>query len=378
MKMKKMKKTNQSPRRTNNSLSILRLALSISETNSAYNQFSLPLYDKQNITICTFSRSNIMVPKEIALFEGNNTFKGFFRALNAALAHTDHDIVHVHGPQVGLLFLVATLFRPKAYMPATVYTMHTSFPNYRFSHWLLSIPVFVFFKRIVCCGRASFESVPNLYRCLASDRLCAIPNGVNIDRIDHAVGNKRRRLNNDHFTIAIVGRLIEIKNPLSVLRAFQESADPTSRLVFIGEGELYEGLLKETKTLGLEKQVQLKGLIPRDEVYKTLVGADLFISASQVEGLPVALLEAMACRCPVILSDIPPHREIANDVDFIPLIQADDVAGFAQEIKRYRQMSDSQRAEIGEKCRELVEKRFSLISMHQAYEEVYAQVLTIS
>ena len=58
---------------------------------------SLPLYDKQNITICTFFRSNIMVPKEITLFGGNDTFKGFFRALNAALAHKDHDIVHVHG-----------------------------------------------------------------------------------------------------------------------------------------------------------------------------------------------------------------------------------------------------------------------------------------
>jgi glycosyltransferase involved in cell wall biosynthesis len=370
-----MKNTNSRPRRTNKLLNILRLALSIGETNSAYNQFSLPLYDKQNITICTFFRSNIMVPKEIILFEGNDTLKGFFRALSAALAYKEHDIVHMHGPQVGFLFLVAMLARPRKSTPATVYTMHTSFPNYKLRHRLLSVPVFVFFKRIVCCGQASFESVPSLYRYLAGDRLCAIPNGVNIGRIDHTVGNKCKRLDNDHFTIVTVGRLIGVKNPLSVLRAFQQSADPTSRLVFIGEGELYEALLKEIKVLGLERQVELRGLIPRDEVYKTLARADLFVSASRIEGLPVSLLEAMACRCPVILSDIAPHREIADDVDFIPLIQADDVAGLTQEIKRYRQMPYSQRADIGERCRELVERRFSLTSMHQTYEELYGQVL---
>ena len=77
----------------------------------------------------------------------------------------------------------------------------------------------------------------------------------------------------------------------------------------------------------------------------------------------------------MILSNIPPHREIADGVDFIPLIQPDDVAGFAQEIKRFRQMPSSERVEIGGKCRKLVEERFSLTTMHKRYEEVYAQVL---
>jgi glycosyltransferase involved in cell wall biosynthesis len=82
----------------------------------------------------------------------------------------------------------------------------------------------------------------------------------------------------------------------------------------------------------------------------------------------------MACRCPVVLSDIPPHREVAAGVDFIPLIAPDDVAGFAGEIRRLRGLSARQRAEIGEKCRRVAERRFSLHAMHQAYEKVYADV----
>ena len=85
-------------------------------------------------------------------------------------------------------------------------------------------------------------------------------------------------------------------------------------------------------------------------------------------------MEAMACGRPVVLSDIPPHREIVEGIDFIPLIKPDDVAGFAQEIKKFREMSVSERTEIGQKCRKLIEERFSLPIMHAGYKEVYAKI----
>jgi len=115
-------------------------------------------------------------------------------------------------------------------------------------------------------------------------------------------------------------------------------------------------------------------LIERDNVFEYFKRADLFVSASWGEGLPVAVLEAMACRRPVILSDIPPHREIAEGVDFIPLIKPDDIAGFAREIKKFREMSASERAVVGQNCRKLIEQRFSLPAMHAGYDEIYAQI----
>jgi glycosyltransferase involved in cell wall biosynthesis len=82
----------------------------------------------------------------------------------------------------------------------------------------------------------------------------------------------------------------------------------------------------------------------------------------------------MACRCPVILSDIPPHREIAEGIDFIPVIHPDDEAGFAQAIKKFRDLPETERKAVGQKCRKLVEERFSLTAMHAGYEAVYAQI----
>jgi glycosyltransferase involved in cell wall biosynthesis len=103
--------------------------------------------------------------------------------------------------------------------------------------------------------------------------------------------------------------------------------------------------------------------------------ANLFVSASDREGMPIAVLEAMACQCPVVLSDIPPHREIADGEDFIPLIAPDDAEGFAKEIKRIRNMDRFEKLELGRKCRKLVERRFSLAAMHKNYARLYEQLL---
>jgi glycosyltransferase involved in cell wall biosynthesis len=87
--------------------------------------------------------------------------------------------------------------------------------------------------------------------------------------------------------------------------------------------------------------------------------------------MPVAVLEAMACGCPVVLSDIQPLREIARGAVFIPLLDPDDRAGFAREIERFRRMTSEERRAIGRRCRELVHSRFSIADMHSTLSTVY-------
>jgi glycosyltransferase involved in cell wall biosynthesis len=356
-------------------LGILQVLLSITETSGAYNQHCLAAADDRDITICTYFRSSILPLRSIALFNGDDSLVGFFRALKAALAAKEYDIIHAHSPHVGFLFVFADLFSAGRFKHVSVYNVQNSYQNYKLRNKLLMLPVFAYFQRVVCCSDACLDSFPGFYKWLAGDRLCVIPNGLDIDRVDHSMRNYPRSLSADTFTVASVGRLIDIKNPLSIVDAFHHSDDHASRLVFIGEGHLRGSLVTHVKAHGLEDRVELTGLIPRDQVFEHLSKADVVVSASRGEGLPVAIIEAMACRCPVILSDIEPHREIAAGAEFIPLIQPDDVAGFAREISRFRHMPAAERADIGEKCRKIAEERFSLSSMHRRYEEVYAQVL---
>jgi glycosyltransferase involved in cell wall biosynthesis len=365
-------KTPESDRR----LSILHVILALTPTNCQYNEHCLPMMNEREITIATYFRSiwGITPPAGIALFDGDGTLRGFFRTLRIALEARAYDVIHVHTPHAGVLVPMALLCYGlyRRLKPSTVHTVHNSFRSFKLRHKLMLMPGMAFFQRVVFCSKAAYESFPSLYKQLAGGRASIVQNGVDIERIDR-VTRTQQVDRNGHFTVAAVG-LIKIKGPFTVLEAFRQCADPASRVVFMGEGHLRPLLAAEAEESGLQEQVQLTGLIPRDSVFEQLAQADLFISASRGEGLPVAVLEAMACSCPVLLSDIPPHREIAEGVDWIPLVQPDDVTGFAREIARFRDMSPEQRAGIGRKCRERVEERFSLRAMHAGYMQVYAQI----
>ena len=357
-------------------LTILRLSLEVSEESAPYNQFSLALRDQQNITICTYFKSNIAVPQEITLLEGNDTLKGFFRVLKVALDREEYDIIHVHSPHLGLLFLVASVFLSRKSMRSTVYTVHNSYQSYKLRNRLMLIPVAAFFGRVVCCSNSSLESFPKFMRWVGGDRFSSVQNGVDMDRVDRLVQTTPKLPGERRFTVMSVGRLIENKRPFIILNAFRQASSQVSHLVFIGDGHLKAALTAEAERSGLSRRVDMTGLISREAVYERLRNADLFISASGVEGLPVAVLEAMACRCPVILSDIPPHREIASSVDFIPLIQLNDVNGFAEEIRKFQSMAPAVRSMLGSRSRQLVEERFSLTYMHRGYEKVYADLIS--
>ena len=359
---------------SNRRLSILHIILVLKPTNGQYNEHCLPLMDKRDITICTFFKSDITPPAAITLFDGDNTIVGFLRAARAALLKREYDIIHVHTPHAGALLLVALfmLGMYKKLIPSTVHTVQNSYENFKFRNKLLFIPSFVFFRQMVFCSHASYESFPGFYKWLAGDRMQVVQNAVDLNRIDR-ITKAKPAIDNDHFTLATVG-LIKIKNPITVLDAAYQYEDRNTKLIFLGEGSLRPMLTQKVESLGLQQQVQLTGMVARDKVFEYFTLADLFISASWGEGLPVAVMEAMACGRPVVLSDIPPHREIAEGVDFIPLIKPDDVTGFAREIKKFREMSVSERTVIGQKCRKLIEERFSLPIMHAGYKEIYAKI----
>jgi len=359
---------------SNRRLSILHIILALKPTNGQYNEHCLPLMDERDITVCTYFKSDIMPPDQITLFDGDNTLMGFFRTLRAALAKRQYDIIHVHTPHAGVLLLLTLLLTGlyKKLIPSTVHTVQNSYENFKLRNQLLFIPSFAFFRYMVFCSNASYESFPAFFKWLAGDRMRVVQNAVDLERINRLTENKHVS-QNDNFTITTVG-LIEIKNPLTVLDAFYQSDSHASKLVFLGEGTMRPTLTKKIASLGLQEQVELTGMVPRDNVFQYFALADLFVSTSRGEGLPVAVMEAMACRRPVILSDIAPHREIVKDVDFIPLINPDDVAGFASAIKKYREMSFSERAALGEKCRKLIEEQFSLPVMHAGYAAIYSEI----
>lgn len=359
-----------------NPLRILHIILAVRPTNGQYNEHCLPLMNERKIAICTYFKTEISPPPAIRLFDGDNTVGGFFRAFRAALDAGEYDIIHVHTPHAGVL-LLAALFKDGLYRKlkhSIVHTIQNSYQNFAFRHKVMFVPSFPFFERLIFCSHASRESFPSLLKWLGGKRIQVVQNAVDLERIDRVI-HPAPTSGADGFKVVTVG-MIKIKDPATALEAFRQSHDQPGEMVFLGDGALRPSVAGQIERAGLQDQVTLAGMVERDSVFEHFSQADLFVSTSWGEGLPVAVLEAMACRCPVVLSDIPPHREIAEGVNFIPLIQPGDIAGFAREIRKFKEMTPAQRADIGDRCRAIVERRFSLQAMHTSYKEIYSQLVS--
>lgn len=354
---------------------VLRLVVSVGECNAAYNQFSLPLRGEYQTTICSFFKSTIEAAEGVEIVEGDGSIRGFLKNVKRLLSQESFDIIHAHSPHVAGMFLLTNLLR-RSRMARTVMTAHNSYENFSPRNRLLLIAPFLFFRRVVCCGTAAAASFPWLYRFLAGKRLRSVTNGVNLARIRRCLADLEPRDPTDEtFRVVCVGRLIPIKAPVTVLKAFHAATDADTRLTYLGEGKLRGDVEAEMSQLNAADRVELPGIVPREELFHCVYHSDLFVSASLGEGLPIAVLEAMACECPVVLSDIPPHREIANGADFIPLVPVGDEEGFAREIGRFQAMSRAERSEVGRQCRLLVERRFSLEAMHEGYDRLYGELV---
>jgi glycosyltransferase involved in cell wall biosynthesis len=357
---------------------VLHLIIVLGETNGQYNEHCLPLRHERDISIVTYFVPKLTPPPEITVYAGDGTLRGFFRALKNALEATRYDVVHAHAPQTGTLLVLAALAWRRFWKlrPSLVYTAQDSFHNYKPRNRVMMVLSLATFTRIVFCSRSAYESLPRTLKRLVRGRSRVVQNGADLDRVDRAVAAHTAEHNGQGFTLLSVGRLERVKDPLAVLEAFRRSLgdDAASRAVFVGAGELAPTITARSKELGLEDRVVLTGLIPRDEVFVLCADADVFVSTSHGEGLPVAVLEAMAAGCPVILSEIPPHRELADGADFIPFVEPGDVEGFAAEIHRYREMTAEERREIGRKCRNHMAARFTLPIMRAATEAVYREV----
>lgn len=357
-------------------LRILHLIIVLGETNGQYNEHCLPLMHDRDLSICTYFRPQLEWPEEITVFAGDDTLRGFFRALGAALDEKKYDVIHAHAPHTGALLTVGIALHPRRWrlFRRLVYTVQDSYYDYKPRNKALMLPAIATFRRVVFCGHAAYDSYPPTWKRLVGKRARVVQNAADLDRVDRAVRAAGPRAD-AAFDVVSVGRLERVKDPMTLLSAFQRVGDKQSTLTFVGAGSLKEPLEREVDSSRLGDRVALAGLVPRDDVFSRCAQADLFVSASLGEGLPVAVIEAMAAGCPVVLSDIPHHREVAEGADFVPFVRTGDVEGFVREIERFRSMSPEARRVIGQEGQKLVAGRFGLPMMHAGYEKVYREVL---
>ena len=160
---------------------------------------------------------------------------------------------------------------------------------------------------------------------------CVIPNAIPFDEIESARPIDAGEVFPFPFKelILFAGRMILIKNIPALVSALLEilKRRPDTAALLLGDGPLAPSCTLQAKDAGLASRLRV--LPFSDRIFNWMKRADVFVSVSQLEGNPNAVLEAAVCGCPLVLSDIPAHRELFDEraARFVSGRSSESIAG---------------------------------------------------
>jgi sugar transferase (PEP-CTERM/EpsH1 system associated) len=211
----------------------------------------------------------------------------------------------------------------------------------------------------------------------APGRVQRICNGVDTQRFAPAVAAPEpwpyRR--GEHLVIGAVGRMQAVKDPLNLVDAFLRLRElcpadwPRLRLAMLGGGPLFEAAQGRLAEAGAAEQAWLPG--DRSDVAALLPHFDVFALPSQAEGISNTLLEAMACGCAPVATDVGGNPELVEHEASGLLVPAQDSAALAAALARL--VNDAGlRERLAAASLRRAREQFSLAGMVAAYGRLYA------
>lgn len=244
------------------------------------------------------------------------------------------------------------------------------------SRWHLRIDTITagFVDQYVCVSKsvAEFSRVTGK---VAPGKIHVIGNGIDLSAVDREgmISAQDLGLPADRRMVTFVGRLDEQKGLEMLLQGAPEwlAEFPDHDLVIVGDGPLRSSLGQLSSRLGIDQRVRFLGW--QQNVLGILKGSRLFVLPSKWEGMPNALLEAMAVGLPAVCSDVEGAAELLGDKN-PQLVSERNAAEFAARIEVLLRDS-SLRSALGTENRRRVEQQFSMHKMVTAYETLYSSLL---
>lgn len=207
------------------------------------------------------------------------------------------------------------------------------------------------------------------------ERIWDIANGVDVERFAPAAPDERMDLRRrlglpDGKLVVFVGRLTVAK-ALDVLLNAWAQRDATladAHLILVGDGELRDDLMRQMHALGIAQSVVFTGSTNDTAAY--LRACDAFVLSSRTEGMPVALLEAMACGLPCVATRVGGSVEVLEDGTSGRLVAPEDAAALAKALAEALATPA-----WGIRARRRIHDRYAIDAVAQRYVTLYESLL---
>lgn len=237
------------------------------------------------------------------------TSLGWIPRLRRLVREREIDLVHTHAP---LPAVAARLALPAAREPIFVHTEHNLWDRYRRpTRWANALT----YRRNAAVIAVS-EGVAASVR--SSVDVEVIRHGIDLAAHRHGAAARRAArerldLPLDAPVIGTVGNFTAKKDHVVLIEAFALTAaeHPEARLVLVGTGPREDVLRDRVRQLGVQEAVHFTG--SRSDVFELLPGFDVFALSSRFEGLPIALLEAMASSAAPVATRVGGIPEVISD-----------------------------------------------------------------
>lgn len=336
--------------------------------------------DKFSVTLCCMSH---YIGPLLASVDADKTkvvFLGFrlrhwpwsLAKLIYILKKEQIDVFHTHGYDPGFWGRIAAWF---ARVPVIITHEHGKTLWKRKHHiWFER-----FANRFTDLRIAVSEDVRHLRienECIPPHKIITIPNGVDMTRFGQSFNRECIRsglgIESNNFVVGTVGRLTSAKAYNVLIDAFEivNKRIKNSILLFVGDGEMKTDLEKYVAKKEIEKHVCFLGA--RSDIPELLSVFDVFVLSSDREGLPVALLEAMAAGVPVIATAVGGIPEVINDGwngYLVPSRSADTLADKIIWLLR----NEGERRTISKNAYVTIKENYTIEKTTHRIEKIYEQ-----
>jgi glycosyltransferase involved in cell wall biosynthesis len=207
------------------------------------------------------------------------------------------------------------------------------------------------------------------------DKIIVIPNGIDSSSYQQFItGSGGTDTTSIEQNAVFIGRLVFYKNIQTVIRAFRKviALFPNAKLIIIGDGPFKEELIKEAGPI--KENVIFTQRISHEDKLRRLEKSSFMVFPSLIEGFGIAIIEAFACKKPVLASDIRPMSDIVKDNYSGFLISPFDEEEWANKMI-YLFSNIKQQKSMGENAYHEFQRKYEIDTIIREYQKLYQTVI---
>ena len=180
---------------------------------------------------------------------------------------------------------------------------------------------------------------------------------------------------NDQINITIVSRLVSHKNIEKIIKAISDLNSPLINLNIIGDGPELNQLQKISLESNNKDNIIFHGKLNRDDINHIFLNSDIYIQASNYEGLPHSLLEAMSYGIPVLCTPVGECKEILGNEDrgyILDLpVSKNNIKSKISEIIGEKNIANKK----GERGKDFINEKYNLTNSFNLYKNLFTRLL---